>query len=101
MTKAKVDLAFQQADVKNGMGEYPVLISVIKDPAKKSGRRYTIKNVGVPVDKMELHKDSLQKELGVIYNISDTPKPGKTYLYVMPGRSSMPTITSNTYDDDF
>lgn len=101
MTKAKVDLAFQQAGVKNGMGQHPFLTSVINDPSKKHGKRYTIKNLGVTKDEMELHKDSLQRELGVIYDMSDTTKPGKTYIYVMPGRSSIPTITSSTYDDDF
>lgn len=100
-TKARVDRAFRQAGLKNGVGQYPVLIAVTTDPNKKHGKRYTIRNMGVPIPEMDHKIDSLQRELGAIYEMSYTPKTSLTYLYVLPGKSLLPTITPTVYDDDF
>lgn len=100
-TKARCDWAFKQAGLKNGVGQYPVLVAVTADPNKKHGKRYTIRNVGVSIPEMEHKIDSLQRELGAIYEMSYAPKTSLTYLYVLPGKSLLPTITPTAYDDDF
>lgn len=100
-TKARVDRAFRQAGLKNGIGQYPALLAISTDPSKKHGKRYTIKNMGVPILDMERKIDSLQRELGAIYEISYAPRTSLTYLYVLPGKSLLPTITPTVYDDDF
>jgi len=100
-TKARVDRAFRQAGLKNGVGQYPTLIAVTVDPNKKHGKRYTIRNMGVPIPDMERKIDSLQRELGGIYEMSYAPKTSLTYLYVLPGKSLLPIITPTVYDDDF
>jgi len=99
--KIRVDRAFQQAGLKNGLGEYPTLAAVTKDLRKKNGRRYTVKNVGVSIESMEQKKDSLQREIGIVYELSDSPKPRYTYLYVAPGKASLLTQMPIVYDNDF
>lgn len=101
VTKAKVDRAFRQAGLKNGVGQYPTLVAVAEDLNKKHGKRYTIKNMGVAIPEMERKIDSLQRELGAIYEMQYAPKTSYTYLYVLPGKSLLPTITPTAYDDDF
>lgn len=100
-TKARVDRAFRQAGLKNGVGQYPTLVSVERDLNKEHGKRYTIKNVGVPIPEMDRKIDSLQRELGAIYEMQYAPKTSYTYLYVLPGKALLPTITPTAYDDDF
>lgn len=101
VTKARVDRAFRQAGLRNGIGQHPVLVSVTEDLNKKHGRRYTIRNVGVSIPDMDRKIDSLQRELGAIYEMQYAPKTSYTYLYVLPGKSLLPTITPTAYDDDF
>lgn len=100
-TKARVDRAFRQAGLRNGVGECPALVAVATDPNKKHGKRYTIRNMGVPISEMDRKIDSLQRELGAIYEMSYAPKTSLTYLYVLPGKSLLPTIPPTVYDDDF
>ncbi len=100
-TKARVDRAFRQAGLKNGVGQYPSLVSIAADPNKKHGKRYTIRNMGVPIPEMDHKIDSLQRELGTIYEMSYAPKTILTYLYVLPGKALLPTIPPTVYDDDF
>lgn len=100
-TKARVDRAFRQAGLKNGIGQPPSLVAVAADPNKKHGKRYTIRNMGVPIPEMDRKIDSLQRELGAIYEMSYAPKTSLTYLYVLPGKSLLPTIPPTVYDDDF
>lgn len=98
-TKARVDRAFRQAGLKNGVGQYPTLIAVTADPNKKHGKQYTIRNMGVPIPEMDRKIDSLQRELGTIYEMSYAPKTILTYLYVLPGKALLPTIPPTVYDD--
>lgn len=100
-TKARVDRAFRQAGLKNGVGQYPTLIAVTADPNKKHGRRLTIRNVGVPISEMDRKIDSLQRELGAIYEMSYAPKTSLTYVYALLGKPLLPTIAPTVYDDDF
>lgn len=99
--KMRVDRAFKQAGLKNALGQHPTLVSITKDLSKKHGSRYTVRNVGVTIDSMEQKRDSLQREIGIIYEISDSPKPRYTYLYVVPGKSSLLTHAPIVYDHDF
>ena len=101
VTKARVDRAFRQAGLKNGVGQYPVLVAVTADPNKTQGKRYTIRNAGIPISDMDRKIDSLQRELGTIYEMLYAPKTSYTYLYVLPGKSLLPTIPPTAYDDDF
>lgn len=101
VAKARVDRAFRQAGLKNGVGQYPVLVAVTADPNKTHGKRYTIRNVGIPIPDMDRKIDSLQRELGTIYEMLYAPKTSYTYLYVLPGKSLLPTIPPAAYDDDF
>ena len=101
VVKARVDRAFRQAGLRNGVGQYPSLVSITEDLNKKHGRRYTIRNVGVSIPDMDRKIDSLQRELGAIYEMQYAPKTSYTYLYVLPGKSLLPTITPTAYDDDF
>lgn len=100
MTRARVDRAFRQAGLRNGCGQYPVLVSVASDP-HRNGKRYTVKNLGVSIPDMERKIDSLQRELGTIYEMSYSPKTTFTYLYIFPGKSIQPTIPPVTFDDEF
>lgn len=101
LTKARVGRAFRQAGLKNGVGQYPFLVAVARDPHKKHGMRYTVKNLGVSIPDMELKIDSLQREIGAIYEMLYSSKTTHTYLYVLPRKSLLPTITPTVYDDDF
>lgn len=101
VTKARVDRAFRQAGLKNGVGQYPVLVAVTADPNKTQGKRYTIRNAGIPISDMDRKIDSLQRELGTIYEMLYAPKTSYTYLYVLPGKSLLPAIPPTAYDDDF
>lgn len=101
LTKARVDYAFNQAGLKNGIGQHPTLISVTADPNKKHGKRYTIKNVGISMEDIDRKIDNLQRELGAIYEISYAPNTRRTYLFVLPGKAILPTIPPTAYDDDF
>lgn len=99
--KVKVDRAFQRAGLKNGIGENPVLISIDRDLRRAHGKRYTINNKGIPIEAMAEKKDSLEQNMGIIYELSDSRKPGYTYLYVLPGISSPPYNPKMVFDHDF
>lgn len=101
LIRVRVDRAFKQAGLKNDLGQYPFLISVTDDLNKKHGKRYTIRNLGVPIPDMERKIDSLQREMGAIYEMSYSKNTTHTYLYVLPRKSTPPTITPTVYDDDF
>lgn len=101
LTKARVERAFKQAGLKNGLGQYPVLVSITEDPRKKHGMRYTIKNMGVSIPDMERKIDSLQREIGAVYEMLYSPKTTHTYLYVLPRKSLLTAIPPTVYDDEF
>lgn len=100
-TKARVERAFQQSGLRNGVGQYPTLVAVSKDPAKEGGRKYTVRNRGVSIPDMEKKIDNLQRELGCVYEILYSPKTEYTYIFVLPGKSPLTPITPSAEDHEF
>lgn len=100
-TKARVERAFQQSGLRNGVGLYPSLVSVAEDPAKEGGLKYVVRNRGVSIPDMEKKIDNLQRELGWIYEMLYSPKTEYTYIFVLPGKSPSTPITPSADDNEF
>ena len=99
--KARVERAFRQSGLRNAVDQFPVLLSVARDPAKKGGWKYTIRNRGVSIPDMEKKIDNLQRELGWIYEMLYSPKTEYTYIFVLPGKSPLTPITPSAEDNEF
>lgn len=100
-TKARVERAFQQAGLRNGVGQYPTLVAVAEDPGKKGGKKYTVRNRGVSIPEMEKKIDNLQRELGCVYEMSYSPKVEYAHIFVLPGKSLLAPIAPSAEDNEF
>lgn len=93
--RRKTALAFYRAGLSNSVGEYPILVSALRDSNRKHGKIFKVKNLGISIPTFYEHVASLEASLnGVIYCIEYGKRTKHTLIYFLPRRYVRPTIIS-------
>lgn len=93
--KRQVKIAVERAELHNGKGEYPILLSVSDDVSKLHGKVYNIKNMGISLKEFKEKSEKLTPTLGgVIYEIDFGRTTNITRLYILPYKYKRPSLIS-------
>lgn len=87
--------AMERAALRNGKGDYPILLGIRSDKNRRHGRIYRIQNNGIALATFQDFVPRLEAALnGKIYKIEYGRKTARTLLYILPCRYIAPTVIS-------
>lgn len=89
--------AMQRGSIRNGNGEFPVLIAAYPDKKKAHGKVFKVNNKGVSIQDFSDPNSLARLEAslnGKIYHIEYGRRTSRTLLYVMPRKHIRPTTIS-------